>query len=279
MSQDPMTEKRTKANRDVKKLCEFFVARKDWTLPIGAEQLVGELVAATNKFDEHLRVLIRACGAEPTSPCEPLVESQGVGTHDSVRMERFTAFLRDLDTWLTAQPGPSTDPDTIAALQEMEGFAGCIIGVVEGFASDPEDSEVANPPPLDTSAAQAVEPDVTPGDMPDDTDATEQEGAPQQLALDDTDAHPMVQEFQGLTELSTDCTDLVDGYLAAWRIEYSYYNRKKLLERILRWISSAPDGHVLVIKMKTAEEPYEPYPSYISRDVLAGKPPPTDPQS
>lgn len=277
MSQDPLTEKLTKANGNVKKLCEFFVARKDWTLPIGAEQLVGELVAATNKFDEHLRVLIRACGAEPTSPCEPLVESQGVGTHDSVRIERFTAFLRDLDAWLTAQPGPSTDPDAIAALQEMEGFAGCIIGVAVGFAGDLENSEMVSPPPLDDDAAQAVEPDVTPGDMRDNTDATEQEGAPHQLALDDTDAHPMVQEFQELTELTTECTELVDGYLAAWGLEYSYYNRKKLLERILRWINSAPEGHVLVIKMKTAEEPYEPYPSYISRDVLAGKPPPTDP--
>ena len=268
-----MTEKLTKANRDVKKLCEFFVARKDWTLPIGAEQLVGELVAATNKFDEHLRVLIRACGAKPTSPCEPLVESQGVGTHDSVRMERFTAFLRDLDTWLTAQPGPSTDPDAIAALQEMEGFAGCIIGVAVGFAGDLENSEVMSPPALDDDAAQAVEPD----DTPDDAIAPEHEGAPQQLALDDTDAHPMVQEFQGLTELTDECTELVDGYLAAWGLDLSYYNRKKLLERILRWVNSAPEGHVLVIKMKTAEEPYEPYPSYITRDVLAGKPPPTDP--
>jgi hypothetical protein len=54
----------------------------------------------------------------------------------------------------------------------------------------------------------------------------------------------------------------------------SYYSRKKFFERLLRWISSAPEGQVLVIKMKTAEEPYEPYPSYVSRDVLDGKEPP-----
>ena len=89
----------------------------------------------------------------------------------------------------------------------------------------------------------------------------------------------MVQDFQGMNELTEECKNLVDGFLAAWSLEYSYYNRKRLLERILRWINSAPEGHVLVIKMKTVEEPFQPYPSYISRDVLAGNPPAKDPWS
>ena len=89
----------------------------------------------------------------------------------------------------------------------------------------------------------------------------------------------MVQDFQGLNELTEECKSLVDGFLAAWELEYTHHNRKKLLERILRWINSAPEGHVLVIKMKTVEEPYQPYPSYISRDVLAGNPPAKDPRS
>ncbi len=79
-----------------------------------------------------------------------------------------------------------------------------------------------------------------------------------------------------MKELTEDCQKLVDDYLTAWGLEYSYIKRKKLLERILRWITSAPEGHVLVMKMKTAEEPFEPYPSYVTRDVLAGNPPPDD---
>ena len=49
---------------------------------------------------------------------------------------------------------------------------------------------------------------------------------------------------------------------------------KKLLEKILTWITSAPEGQVLVIKMKTIEEPFVPYPSFVSRDILQGKEPP-----
>ena len=47
-----------------------------------------------------------------------------------------------------------------------------------------------------------------------------------------------------------------------------------LLEKILTWITSAPEGQVLVIKMKTIEEPFVPYPSFVSRDILQGKEPP-----
>ena len=96
MSQDPLTEKLTKANGDVKKLCEFFAARKDWTLPIGAEQLVGDLVAAATKFDEHLRVLIHACGAEPTSPYKELVSTIPLVRANPVSIEACEAALRKI---------------------------------------------------------------------------------------------------------------------------------------------------------------------------------------
>jgi len=272
MAQDPLTEKLAKANGDVKKLCEFFAARKDWTLAAGSEQSARDITTAAIRIDEHLKVLIRACGAEPTGPFEPLVESQDAAAHDTARVDRFTTFLRDLDVWLTAQPDPSKDHDTIAALQEMEGFVSCIIDVTNSLIGNPDPPETTSPSPQADGATQAIGSDGTPHGTIDVDGET-----PQQLALDNTDEHPMVQDFQGMNELTDECKDLVDGYLAAWGLEYSYYYRKRLLERILRWINSAPEGHVLVIKMKTVEDPYEPYPSYVSRDVLAGTQPTEDP--
>jgi len=275
MSQDPLIEKLAKANGNVKKLCEFFAARGHWTLAADCELSAREAGAAAAKLAAHLKVLIHAAGADPKSPFDPLVESQDSGTLDRARLDRFAAFLRDLDAWLVAQPGPSDDPDVIAALQEMESYVYAIVELTGALAGKTETAATETPGPVDDGATQVADPS---GEAH-ETIATTPEGIPLQLALDDTDERPMVQDFQGMNELTEECKSLIDGFLAAWSLEYSYYNRKKLLERILRWINSAPEGHVLVIKMKTVEEPYQPYPSYISRDVLAGNPPAKDPWS
>jgi len=273
MSQDPLIEKLAKANGNIKKLCEFFAARNNWTVSADCKTSARDTTAAAAKLGEHLKVLIRAAGSDPKGPFDPLVETHESGIHDRARLDRFTAFLLDLDVWLVAQPGPSKDPKVIAALQEMESYVFSIVDLTGAIASEPEPPTTEAPAPVDDGAAQTAEPH---GEA-DATTATTPEGVPLQLALDDTDQHPMVQDFQGMNELTEECKKLVDEYLAAWKLEYSYYNRKRLLERILRWINSAPEGHVLVIKMKTVEEPIQPYPSYISREVLAGNPPAKDP--
>ena len=117
MAQDPLFEKLTKANGNVKKLCEFFAARSHWTLAADCEPSVRDTAAAAAKLAEHLKVLIRATGFDPKSPFEPLVETRNSGTHDRARLDRFTAFLHDLDAWLAAQPSTYKDPEVIAALQ------------------------------------------------------------------------------------------------------------------------------------------------------------------
>jgi len=275
MSQESLTHQLIKANGDVSKLCEFFAARKDWDLAADAGQPACDLLAAATKLDEHLNGLMRAAGAEPADPFQPKTTSVDAGNHAGVRLVRFAAFLQDLYTWLVAQPGPAKDPDGIAALRNMEANLSTIIAMVAALTTTPDQPTDEEFAAGDDGATQAAEADDTPGEA----DAAQPEGLPQQLVLDDTDEKPMVHEFQGRNELTLECHELVDGFLAAWSLDYSHYNRMKLLDRALRWITSAPEGHVLVLKMKTAEKPFEPYPSYVSRDVLAGNEPEKDPSS
>ncbi len=270
MSQDSLTEKLAKANGNVKKLCEFFAARRDWVYSPEAATTTRELASAASGVGAQLKRLMDACGAIPIPPADPVCDSVEAGTHDNVRLQRFTTFLRDLDVWFAAQEEAPTDPAAIEAMREMDAHIGCMVGIFNeaSIATDvpaePMESEDAE------ASAQTAEPDEpVRHKLPPD-----KEGVPRQLVLDDTDERPLVQDFQGVSELTPDCEKLADDFLTAWDIELSYYNRKKFLERLLRWISSAPEGQVLVIKMKTAEEPYEPYPSYVSRDVLEGKEPP-----
>ena len=275
MSQESLTQQLAKANGDVTKLCEFFAARKDWDLAADAGQPAHGLLAAATKLDEHLNGLIRASGAEPADPLQPKTTSVDAGSHAGARLVRFAAFLQDLDTWLVAQPEPTNDPDEITALRDMEANLSTIITMVAALTTTPDQPSDEEFAAGDDGASQAAETD----DMPGEAIAAKIEGLPKQLVLDDTEEKPMVHEFQERNELTTECKELVDGFLAAWSVDYSYYKHKKLLDRLLRWITTAPEGQVLVLKMTTAEKPYEPYPSYVSREVLAGDVSEEDPLS
>jgi hypothetical protein len=270
MSQDSLTEKLAKANGNVKRLCEFFAARRDWGYVPAADAPVRELSSAAAGVGGQLRRLMDACGAVPDPPADPIIESVGDGTHDIARLQRFTSFLRDLDIWFAAQPEAPTDPAAITALREMDAHIGCMVAIFEEATITTGGSDE----PVDAVEAEAADHTTDSGEPARNTIPKGKEGVPKQLVLDDTDERPLVQDFQGISELTPECEKLADEFLTAWDIELSYYSRKKFFERLLRWISSAPEGQVLVIKMKTAEEPYEPYPSYVSRDVLDGKEPP-----
>lgn len=272
MSQESLTQQLAKANGDVTKLCEFFAGRTNWDLAADADPSARDLLAAATKLDEHLGVLLRATGTEPAKRLQPEIAAVGAGSYDGARLVRFAAFLRDLDAWLVAQPGPTKDPDGIATLRDIEANLSYIVTTVEALTTTPDQTTDAEPAD-DDGAPETIQTD----DASAIAAMTGDEGQPLQLVLDDTDERPLVHEFQGRNELTQACEELVDGFLAAWGVEYSYYNRKKLLDQLLRWIASAPEGHALVLKMKTAEKPYAPYPNYVSKDVLSGKPPENDP--
>lgn len=291
MSQDPLTQQLTKAGGDVKKLCEFLAARSDWNVAADAEQPVRDLLAAASTFNEHLKDVLRASGGEPAGPIEPMTAPATTGVHDGTRLIRFTTFLRDLDGWLMAQPRPVKNPDAIAALREMEANLNCIVAVATGLTTPPEKPADRETGVADEGATPSIESEndnirretiVSETEIDNvrrETIVADLGDHPQQVVLDDTDETPMVEEFRGRDELTNHCKELVGAFLAGWNLEYNTYERKKLLERILRWIASAPEGQALVLKMKTIEEPHEPYPSYVSRDVLAGIEPEKDPWS
>jgi hypothetical protein len=269
MAADSLDEKLARAEANITKLCEFFAARREWSFDDESIDAARDLSAAADAVGVRVRTMMQACGAEPDDPKTPDVESLGPGTHDHARVLRFTAFLRELDGWFAAQTEAPTTPRAMQALQEMEAHVSCMIRLFEAALVPPEERDVA------AAAEDGATRGATAGGLT--SIVTDEKGAAKQLVLDDTEEHPLVQEFRGISELTPECERLADEFLAGWNIELSYYNRKKYLERLLRWISSAPEGQVLVIKMKTLEEPYEPYPSYVSRERLRGEEPPQEP--
>lgn len=263
MPQSPLNQQLAKAHSNVKKLCEFFVARLKWRFDGDGLAAVEELSAAATGVAVRVRAMMQAAGVEPDNPARPEIDFLEWETHDTARLRRFTAFLRDLDAWFAAQTAVPDDAGA-ATLREMESYLVCLTQILDRAVAKAKEPAAAAAPAVADPATVAVDPDRSGLE----TVVTDAGGTVTQLILDDTDERPLVQVFQGIPELTPECERLADQFLASWGIELSYYHRKKFLERLLRWITTAPDGQVLVIKMKTIEEPYEPYPSYVSRELL-----------
>jgi hypothetical protein len=268
MPQDPMNEKLAKAKTNIDKLCRFFAARQGWRLADDAQSSALELARAAAAVDRRLKGLVTEVGADPAPPERPQVDPAVDGVFDRARLERFTAFLDDLDAWFASHGAPPSSDEGIRLLRNMEATLAANLEIIDALmlpatpskASASTEFAIGDTP---AAAAGASRPVAAPPGAP-----SASGGPPQQLALDDTEEHPMVQSFQGLKELTPECKELVDGFLAAWDLDYSDIHRRKLRERLVRWIDSAPHGQVLVIRISTMSEPWEPYPSYVARERL-----------
>lgn len=263
MAKDPLTQKLEKASRNVSRLRQFFVDRRTWGLSEDAASTAKDFVAAVAVVDEHLKKILASCGAQSIPPARSDVEPLPDGVLDRDRLSRFTTFLRDLDGWFSAQPDPPTEADGIAALQQMEACLVQTIGAMAVISPVAVELIKKNESPPDDPEPVPAEPEVQ-----EEPAETEGGGSPTFLVLDDTDERPMTQEFREMQELTPDCIRLVDEFLLPWGIQHEGYARKKFLERLLRWITSAPDGQVLVLKISRLKDPFEPYPAYVSRDKI-----------
>ncbi|HSN56873.1 MAG TPA: hypothetical protein VLT32_19540 [Candidatus Sulfomarinibacteraceae bacterium] len=255
-AQDPLTTKLVRAHDNVARLCDFFAARRTWDLADGARPAAGELVDAARSIDERLRTLILRAGAVPLPPAGVEAEARPRGVLEVDRIRRFATYLRELDAWFAAQPGPPSISAGVIEVQRTQALVARILVLVDELTLPPAESATAARPPDAAEGPPTPRPKLDPD-------------LPKMVVLDDTEAHPMIQEFRGVKELTPECKDAVARFLAAWKINHHPSQRKKLLDRLLRWIASAPDGQVLVLKINAASEPFEPYPAYLSRDLLA----------
>ncbi len=262
-----MTAKLAKAHANVTKLCHFFAARSGWRLARDAERASHDFVRAAEAVDRRLRKLLAAADSSPSEPQPPEVAPVEDGVFDRTRLMKFTTFLTDLDTWFAAQPAPPTSAEGVALLAEMEAMLAANLQLVADLTPAAEAPSSSDTPPL-AATDFAIEEGGSSGPAMPTPPMTHTDSGLHQLVLDDTDERPMVQTFRGITELTPECKEAVDEFLSTWNIQYDDIKRKTLRERLVRWITSAPHGQVLVIKVRTLTEPFEPYPSYVSRELL-----------
>ncbi len=231
-----------RAAANVARLGEYLVARRRWTVPGDARNAL----RATHGAADSLRAWL--CDSYPqiasARPPEIATDPLPPQPLDASRLERMAAFLDQLEVWFESRTTQEPSPDGVEILAGMAGWLhGAVAAARDVLKAHPEPR--APTPPLET-----------PEPPPD---------APERLVLEDSDAEPLLQEFKGTVELTETARGLLGGFLAGYGVELSSSSRRQLDHKVLRWLESTPDGHVLVLKMTTLHGYFEPYPVYEPR--------------
>ena len=82
------------------------------------------------------------------------------------------------------------------------------------------------------------------------------------LILENSDLEPLVQNFQGVAELTIAAKETLDEFFAIQNITIEGRDLQKLHDRMLKWIEGVPHGQVLVVKLSGLSGKPNVYSSY-----------------
>jgi hypothetical protein len=264
MAEQITTQELEKASRNVEKLSIFIGERRDWMLASDAAGAAASLADASRALAE---IVCRLSGRDDSSDLEvrqpPKLEPSGRVTGG--RLTKFADFIRQLRKWFAAHDGDDlpdgSDQAVTSLLAALEVTA---IGVerlkstvgneqhgTSGGAGEPENDPLADPqePLVSGDLGPVAEVDMS-----------------ARLMLDDAMATPLLQVFQGVTELTPEAMSKVDAFFTENGVALEGPERRRLHDKILRWIQSTPEGQVLVVRLSGLSGKIEAYSSYRSRD-------------
>jgi hypothetical protein len=231
-----------RASENLKRLHGYFAARSSWeTADEAAAEIlsairgtVDDTVKAIVAIMEKLGIMVPSAVRFSEAPQQP------DGELDSATLGKFQTFLGQLKVWFQSRSEAAVSPTGAKLLRDVhESLIGTTIAlaiIIDGEAPDLESS-------ADQRAA-AIPPKRA------------------KLELLETDQTPMLVDFQGKKQLTGEAQDLLATFIKENELEMPEYKRTKLEENVVRWLESAPEGMMLVIKIGGLHGRYEPFPSY-----------------
>jgi len=251
MSGQITTQELEKAARNIERISEFLAVRRGWILASGADEALEDARKAAANLGEFLTALMTARQIEPAaevpSPPEPLPSDEV----SAARIAKFTDFLGQLRQWFAKR----SDAEIPAAGEEAMRSIHLSLGTACTAIADILAAHEAARAAAEAEAEEKIA----------DLGPTVEVDRSARLVLEDTAELPLLQEFQGIVELTPEAGETLDGFLADHKIEYSTYEQRRLQDKVLRWIESTPEGQVLVLKISGIHGRPEPYSSYRSR--------------
>lgn len=302
MARQLTPEELEKAARNLERIEVYLVPRSRWTLDPAHLDTVVSLRQLVARLHERLHPPGLARETAPARAGREVADLDPAAL-DIEQLTGFAGFLERLDRWLEASaavPPATGATELVARIQsslEASGHAlAAIAGTPEPAAAHPAPAApvTAAPPPRPSAGAPAIAlPPARPASVPpataspparpaagrstgsaaavDDVFAgaprPRQPGVPvpvEQIALTASEADPMFRWVGPEdVELTPRARERIEQLFAAQGITFFRYQLENFASEVRRRIKTAPEGHVLVIKVRDIGGERKPFMSYM----------------
>lgn len=276
-----------KVSRNLERLAEFIGARRGWTLASGDKTAATCAREAAESLSKEIAGMTDGEIELPSSFNQPsLLEPSG--RVSAKRLSKFADFMVQLQQWFASHKNinlPAGSEESIRSIQGSLGGTSDALGLLLESAvletisttrSTVGAAESSSAPTIDRPFAVNVsQPEAADGPEPltsVDLGPVADVDRDARLILDNTKELPLLQNFQGVAELTVEAEEQLDSFLAEQGVELGEYETHRIHDKVLRWIEAAPTGNVLTIKISGLFGKPEAYSSYQPKESMPPDP-------
>lgn len=228
-------EELDKAARNIARISTFIGERRDWTVGDGGEAMAHEIRANSRALT---RILVRTAGAEPDPEFEVTMppKLEPASEISAVRLAKFSKYLSQLRRWFSSQEVGVIPEGCTDAVQAIHGSLTLVAAAIDSLHQNAFGGSTS---PLQTddfrgavgaSSSYEVNPHA-------------------RLVLENNEMRPLIQTFQGVTELTDEAKETLGEFLAEQKIEFEPHELRRFQDKLLKWVEGTPLHQVLVIKI------------------------------
>lgn len=282
----------TKAARNLRKIELYLTARCEWKVDPSDDQDFKAMRSAADRLAFTVGQRALALGIDANLSSESDVDNLPSAVFEGAMLKKFGAFLGQLDGWFVSQGDTRLEKGGDRLLGKLQGSVDAIRTalIVIGEHQEPvknvepappqEADPVDDPPEPGPEVARAPGPPVRPvttasDDIYEGTRGAESEeevparAPPPQIVFTMSDAAPMYTWIGSETvELTPLANEKIEKLFDDQGISYFKYQLEKFAGEVRMRIETAPDGHVLVVKVRSVDDEIKPFLSYISADTV-----------
>jgi hypothetical protein len=250
-------EELEKAASNLGRVSAFIGERRDWIVGEGGES---KAIAIRGSARLLAIKLAEQSGVDPdpdlTVKFPPkLTPSAKIS---AARLSKFADFLNQLQEWFSSQKNVKFPEGSSETVRSVHGALAHLSAAVESLLT-----RMKTPGDLPPKVENLI------GDI-DDLPVLEVDPNAR-LILEDNELRPLVQKFQGVTELTAEVEEALDEFLAKQNIKFEGRDLRRLHDKMLRWIEGIPLGQVLVVKLSGLSGKPNVYSSYQPKENVSVK--------
>jgi len=250
-------EELEKAANNLGRVSAFIGERRDWIVGEGGES---KAIAIRGTARLLALKLAEKSGVDPDPHLKLKVPPKLTpnATISAARLSKFADFLDQLVEWFSSQTDVEFPDNGGDAVQSVHSALAHVCAAVESLLA-----RMKTPGALPPTVENLI------GDI-DDLPVLEVDPNAR-LILEDTELKPLVQNLQGVTELTISTKETLDEFLANQNVEFEDRELRRLHDRMLKWVEGVPLGQVLVVKLSGLSGKPNVYSSYQPKASISMK--------